>query len=203
MLEPRIPETRLQRQSPFEGQLTQGPLLFATVTIKARPDLEIAEIGLFSRSITAHGQFGHQLARCLSITMPPEANRAVQSGDDLRMMALAPGRWWVVGDDGSSVRELLTKADPKILPIDQSIIIDQSHGRAVLRLEGKGVRGLLNCGTAIDLRDAAFTPNMIAQTRLSHYSVLVDCLEHDCFDLYIPRSFARSALHWLCARAAS
>jgi heterotetrameric sarcosine oxidase gamma subunit len=75
--------------------------------------------------------------------------------------------------------------------------IDQSHGRVVLRLDGKGARALLQMGCNLDLDASVFPPGAMAQTGLDGMALMVHCLEADRFDLYVARSFAASLAGWL------
>ncbi|MGF1503230.1 MAG: sarcosine oxidase subunit gamma [Paracoccaceae bacterium] len=79
---------------------------------------------------------------------------------------------------------------PGLAP-DEGTLLDLSHARTVLRIEGPATRELLARLVPIDLRAGAFPEGRAAATGLHHIGVL---LHHRAggIDLYAPRSFGLS-----------
>ena len=116
------------------------------------------------------------------------------------MLWLAPGTWMVVAQDVeegglySRLREELG---------DRAAVVDQSHGRAVLRLAGASARDVLAKGCRLDLHPRVFTPGMCAQTVIAQIGVLLhQCDEHPTYDLYVFAGYALDFLEWLTSSAA-
>jgi sarcosine oxidase subunit gamma len=86
---------------------------------------------------------------------------------------------------------------------DLAAIVDQDHGRVVLRVTGPNVRDALAKGFAVDLRARAFKPGDTAVTSVAHIGVkLWQIDDARTYDIAIPRGFASSIWHWLEASAA-
>lgn len=82
-------------------------------------------------------------------------------------------------------------------------VVDQSHGRVLLRISGPRVRDALAKGVAIDLHPRAFRPGDVAVTVVSHVPVhLWQIDEAPTYEFAIPRSLVQSFWHWLAASSA-
>jgi sarcosine oxidase subunit gamma len=82
-------------------------------------------------------------------------------------------------------------------------IVEQSHGRTILRVTGARVRETLAKGVAIDLHPRAFMAGYAAVTSVSHVGVhLWQTDERPTYELAVARSLAQSFWHWLEASAA-
>lgn len=128
----------------------------------------------------------------------PDPGRAISAGD-MRALWLGPDRWLVLaaGDHGLEAR-LRAVAEPA-----GGIVVDQGHGRAVLRVEGPLVRAVLAKGTGVDLHPRTFAENAVAQTALFHLAVTLDRRRGTgTFDIHAMRGFARSLYESLCEAAA-
>lgn len=113
---------------------------------------------------------------------------------------LAPGTWMVVADeleDGAlheNLRERLRGL---------AAVVDQSHGRAVLRLAGARARDVLAKGCRLDLHPRVFVPGMCAQTVMAQIGVLLhQCDEVPTYDLHVFAGYAVEFLEWLTTGAA-
>ncbi len=77
-------------------------------------------------------------------------------------------------------------------------IVDQSHGRVLLRASGPRIRDALAKGLALDLHPRAFGPGHAAVTAVAHIGVhLWQLDERPTYELAVPRGFAQSFWHWL------
>jgi heterotetrameric sarcosine oxidase gamma subunit len=119
----------------------------------------------------------------------PEAPDAA-SKDDVVGFQVAPRRWWLVvpATDGALDAAL---ADALA---GQAALTDLSHARTLLRLSGPMSRSALAKLCRIDLHPRAFRPGRVAQTPLGQVAALIHAIDdRPSFDLYLPRSLARSA----------
>ncbi|WP_119166240.1 sarcosine oxidase subunit gamma [Algihabitans albus] len=84
--------------------------------------------------------------------------------------------------------------------------VDNSHGRALIRLAGLKARDLLAFGTALDLAPERFPVGAGAATLLGHIAVTL-LLRDDApetgpvFEIVVARGFAESLWEWLIGRA--
>lgn len=77
-------------------------------------------------------------------------------------------------------------------------VVDQSHGRTVLRVTGPKVRDALAKGLAVDLHPRVFQPGHAAVTAVAHISVhLWQTDERPTYEIAVPRASALSYWHWL------
>lgn len=82
-------------------------------------------------------------------------------------------------------------------------IVDQSHGRTLLRVTGPRVRDALAKGIAIDLHPREFRSGHAAVTAVAHIGVhLWQTDDSPTYEFAVPRGFALSFWHWLEASAA-
>jgi methylglutamate dehydrogenase subunit D len=82
-------------------------------------------------------------------------------------------------------------------------IVDQSHGRTLLRVTGPRVRDALAKGIAIDLHPREFKTGYAAVTAVAHIGVhFWQTDDRPAYDFAVPRGFALSFWHWLEASAA-
>lgn len=110
-------------------------------------------------------------------------------------VGVGPGAWLALGEGPAALAGL--EADLT----DLAVVIDQSGGRGLLRLEGRGAADLLSAGIFLDLHAGAFPPGAAASTRLAHVSVDLWRTGPDSFEMLVPRSFAPAVAHWLSATA--
>ncbi len=82
-------------------------------------------------------------------------------------------------------------------------IVDQSHGRTLLRMTGPRVRDALAKGLTIDLHPRAFKSGDVAASAVAHIGVhLWQTDDQPTYEIAVPRGFALSFWHWLEASAA-
>jgi len=128
----------------------------------------------------------------------PDPGRAA-SANGLRALWLGPDRWMLLAADGFGLEaRLRAVAEPA-----GGAVVDQSHGRAILRLSGPAVRDVLAKGTGVDLHPRACAEGAVAQTGLFHLSVTLDRRRGSgTFDVHGMRGFAQSLFESLCEAAA-
>lgn len=137
----------------------------------------------------------------LHVELPEGPRRAVNG--ELAFAGIGPGMWLATRDKGINAfsREL------RGLLSDVAAVSDQSDAYAVLSLAGFNVREILAKLVSIDLHSRAFSTGDIAVTMAGHLALTVWRLEDQAngspiFELAVPRSFAESFAHALCAGVA-
>jgi methylglutamate dehydrogenase subunit D len=188
-----VPEP--QRRSPLEGVLAPGhygaePPDGPGITIALRRGLALLQV-MARRGAEPH------VAQQLGLDPTPGRASGVAAGTALW---LAPGAWMIVaeGRDGGAPHQSL-REDLREL----AAVVDQSHGRAVLRLSGARARDVLAKGCRLDLHPRVFQPGMCAQTAIAQVGVLLHQVdERPTYDLYVSAGYAVHFLEWLTSCAA-
>jgi heterotetrameric sarcosine oxidase gamma subunit len=132
------------------------------------------------------------------LALPPP-RRAEIAGDALAVW-VQPSSWLVIrprGEEGALARMLAAGAG------DGVAIVDQSHGKALLRLAGPRARDVLAKGCRVDLHPRAFASGSAATTTVDHVTInLVQVDAAPTYDIVVPATFAENFLEWLIASAA-
>lgn len=124
---------------------------------------------------------------------------ALDPGDG-RAIWIRPNAWLVVADrqaEGALARRIKAAAG------DAGSVVDQSHGKTVLRLSGTAARAALRKGCRLDLDPPAFAAGSAAVTQMAQ----IGCVLHQrdarpAFDLIVPSSYAIPFFEWLADSAA-
>lgn len=116
---------------------------------------------------------------------PRLAEAAARAG--LAMRTNGPDQWYLVGDLPVSRASLsdLTNVLPEALSV-----VDQSHGRVRIAVEGEAVEDVLAKGTGVDL--ARFEVGRSTTTLFGHVAAHMTRTAIDGFELMALRSFAES-----------
>jgi sarcosine oxidase subunit gamma len=123
----------------------------------------------------------------------PAPLRCAAGDAGLRLLWTGPDRYLAVcarrrdEDPIASLAQALDGTD--------ATLVDVSHARTVLRIEGVACRELLAKGCPLDLD--AMGPGDCAPTLVAHFNVLLHCDGEHAFELYVGRSLAMSFLAWL------
>ncbi len=109
-----------------------------------------------------------------------------------------PEQYFVVaeGGDESALYRQLKSALGGI-----ASVVDQSHGRVVIRIEGPKSRNVLAKGTPVDLHTDEFPVGKSALTQMAHVGVHLTRAGEDAFDLSVFRGFAESFWEWITSQA--
>ena len=78
---------------------------------------------------------------------------------------------------------------------------DQSHGRAVIRIEGPKARNVLCKGTPVDLHESEFEIGKSALTQMAHVGIHLTRTGKDAFEFSVFRGFSESFWEWLTEQA--
>ncbi len=144
--------------------------------------------------------------------LPLEANTS-RRFQAMTAFWLGPSEWLLIRDAGGTDAALPISED---IQFDGglSVVTDLSDSRTVIRLTGPRARRVLAKGCALDFDAGWFRPGACASTTLALCHVLIHLHSHatetatadtateEVFDIYVHRSCAASAWHWLCDAAA-
>lgn len=131
------------------------------------------------------------------VDLPTKPERV--EGNNIAFVWAGPDQWLAVaerGGDGGFGRDL--EAELKPLLNGKAAVVDQSDGRAVIRISGVKAREVLAKGLPIDLHPSAFPTNGVAITHASHIGIVIWQIdETPTYEIAMFRSFADSFAHWL------
>ncbi|MBL8909026.1 MAG: hypothetical protein JNM20_20310 [Rhizobiales bacterium] len=80
-------------------------------------------------------------------------------------------------------------------------VTDVSDMRAVIRLEGEGVREVLLKGCSLDLLGDGYEPGTVRRVRFAEIAALIQVIDAQTIELYVFRSYAHYAWDFLTATA--
>jgi heterotetrameric sarcosine oxidase gamma subunit len=120
--------------------------------------------------------------------------RQVQNKGNHWCFKIAPDR--VMIRDSSGV-EPVPDVDDQILTV-----VDISHARTIIRMKGPAVGAVLSRLAPIDFSLVAFPETCFAQCGIDHVNVLIQRISQDCFDVFIPYTWASSVWQVICISAA-
>jgi heterotetrameric sarcosine oxidase gamma subunit len=158
-------------------------------------ELDVSVVLLVARKSRAVDLLGRVQAS-LGLTLP-EMGRSAGS-DDIRLLAIQPGAWMVIaprGDEGALARRL------RVVSEDAASVIDQSHGKLVLRITSSTACQVLGESCRLDLHERSFGAGRVATTVIAQVHCTLFRVDHGpAFDVLIPANFGASFADWL-ARA--
>ena len=153
-----------------------------------KPAVSLSDVGPFSllqvaawpRTVAATGRVAAKAAG-MSRATGPGTGRA---GKSAALLRVEPLKWWLLAACENSIPELN-------LPSKNGCMLDLSHSRVWLRVEGEKSDILLNRFLPLDLRREAFPDGSVATTAFHHVGVTL-WRENGGYNLLLPRSFAAS-----------
>jgi len=171
--------------------------------VTARPGVTVTEVqGAALATVTARkGRRGALLDAARSafgIELPTTPRRA--EGRDIAFIWSGPDQWLAYKHPAPAegIEALLARPFA-----DLASVVDQSHGRTLLRVCGPHIRDALAKGVAVDLHPRAFKAGDTAATLVSHIPVhLWQIDDQPTYEFAVARSLAQSFWHWLEASAA-
>jgi sarcosine oxidase subunit gamma len=114
------------------------------------------------------------------------------------LLWLQPGVWAVVrsrdaeGSLGAALRDAVGNA---------ASVVDQTHGRSVIAVEGLAARRMLAKGVRIDLYPSAFPVGAVAVTECAHLGVALHRAAADRYEFIVFSTLAREFWHWITEAA--
>ncbi|PID46455.1 MAG: sarcosine oxidase subunit gamma [Proteobacteria bacterium] len=155
------------------------------VTLSEVKELRLQQIATWPETMAAVSAKAIEAAGCDDAPTPCQSCR----GSHASLLRIEPLKWWLLGD-----------AELPTLASDEGVVLDLSHSRTAIRIEGECAADLLNRHLPLDLREASFGDGAVALTAFHHVGVTL--LRHqDGYDLFVPRGFAVSLWEMLLASA--
>lgn len=112
---------------------------------------------------------------------------------------IQPSGWLMIrprGPEGVLAKTLASTAG------DTVAVVDQGHGKSVLRLTGARAGDVLAKGSRVDLHPRAFPTGSAATTSIDHITVTIVKVDASTFDLVLPANFSEAFADWLKLSAA-
>lgn len=131
------------------------------------------------------------LAKYLGVKSLPKVNEFI-SQNDIFCAMLSPGHFMLF-----SAHESLFSDLSKIFSAEVAVIIDISHSRRGVRLQGKNSTRLLNKGIAIDLGDDEFPPLRVLQSSIHSIGIILFKLNPDDYLIFSYSSFFEDFYAWV------
>lgn len=160
---------------------------------------EISGRGMIDlRGSTKDKKFMAAAKAVLGLDLPKEPRTSATWGDT-KVLWLSIDQWLVLvpaEKAGATVSALR-----KQLEGIHSLAVDVSDMRAVIRLEGEGVREVLLKGTSLDLLSDEYAPGTCRRMRFAEVAALLDVVEDNVFDVYVFRSYADYVWDFIAATA--
>jgi sarcosine oxidase subunit gamma len=160
------------------------------VVLGERPGLAIWQIAAWRAADVT--PLRSALAERLGVSLP--AGPAAARAGEMLAFHIAPRRWWLILPEDGGQRD----AELSDLVAGRAALTDLGHARTVVRLGGPQSLSVLAKLCRIDLLPRALPAGRIAQTPGGQEATLIHALgDAPGFDLYLPRSLARSAVESL------
>lgn len=178
----------------------ESPLAGATVPAGVSISLrEITDRGMIDlRGLSTDPAFMSAAHDALGFALPTQPRTSASWGD-VKVLWLSVDQWLILSSR-SKAHEILANLRAALKGI-HSLAVDVSDMRAVIRLEGEGLREILMKGTSLDLLDAEYKPGLCRRMRFAEIAALLHVVEDNVFDVYVFRSYAHYTWEFLCTTA--
>jgi sarcosine oxidase, subunit gamma len=160
---------------------------------------EISERGMIDlRGSLTDKKFMTAVKSALGVELP-KAPRTSNAFGDVQVLWLSTDQWLVL-TGRARVTALLADLR-KALGTIHSLAVDVSDMRAIIRLEGEGVRETLMKGSTLDLISEDYAPGTVRRMRFAEIAALLHVVEQNMIDIYVFRSYADYAWEFLVKAA--
>jgi sarcosine oxidase, subunit gamma len=178
----------------------ESPLAYREAPLDLGIELrEMRDRGMIDvRGSAADKKFMAAMKKVLGLDLP-KAPRTTAAWGDVKALWLSVDQWLILCAK-SKVDALMTALREE-LGSTHSLVVDVSDMRAVLRLEGEGVREVLLKGSSLDLLSAGYKSGTVRRMRFAEIAALLHVVEDNVFDVYVFRSYADYAWDFLLATA--
>lgn len=150
---------------------------------------EIAERGMIDlRGAASDRKFMAAAKSALGVDLPKQP-RTTATWGDVRVFWLSPDQW-LITCPRAKAQELADQLSKDLAGI-HSLAVNVSDMRAIIRLEGEGVREVVMKGSAIDLTHGDYPPGTVRRMRFAEIAALLHIVEDNVIDIYVFRSFAQ------------
>jgi sarcosine oxidase, subunit gamma len=149
---------------------------------------EISERGMIDlRGLASDKKFMAAMKSILGFDLP-KAPRTSAAWGDMKALWLSPDQWLILCTR-SKTTALLAELNAALGKI-HSLAVDVSDMRAIIRLEGEGVRETLMKGSTLDLISDDYKLGTVRRMRFAEIAALLHVIEEDVIDVYVFRSYA-------------
>lgn len=160
---------------------------------------EISERGMIDlRGSASNKKFMAAAKSALGVQLP-KAPRTSTAFGDVQVLWLSTDQWLIL-TGRARVGVLLSDLRKALGPI-HSLGVDVSDMRAIIRLEGEGIRETLMKGSTLDLISNDYTPGTVRRMRFAEIAALLHIVEQNMIDIYVFRSYADYAWDFLAKAA--
>jgi sarcosine oxidase, subunit gamma len=160
---------------------------------------EISERGMIDlRGSTSDKKFMAAAKSALGVELPKVPRSSTTFGD-VQVLWLSTDQWLVL-TGRARVTALLTDLR-KSLGTIHSLAVDVSDMRAIIRLEGDGVRETLMKGSTLNLISEDYATGTVRRMRFAEIAALLHVVEQNMIDIYVFRSYADYAWAFLLKAA--
>jgi sarcosine oxidase, subunit gamma len=160
---------------------------------------EISERGMIDlRGSMADKKFMAAAKSALGVELPKSPRTSTAFGD-VQVLWLSTDQWLVL-TGRARVTALLADLR-RALGIIHSLAVDVSDMRAIIRVEGAGVREILMKGSTLDLISDEYAAGTVRRMRFAEIAALLHVVEHNMIDIYVFRSYADYAWAFLLKAA--
>jgi sarcosine oxidase, subunit gamma len=149
---------------------------------------EISERGMIDlRGLATDKKFMAAAKSILGFDLP-KAPRTSAAWGDIKALWLSPDQWMILCARGKTT-SLLAELNAALGKI-HSLAVDVSDMRAIIRLEGEGVRETLMKGSSLDLISEDYKAGTVRRMRFAEIAALLHVVEDNMIDVYVFRSYA-------------
>ena len=178
----------------------ESPLAHREAPLGLSIDLrEITDRGMIDlRGSATDRKFMAAAKKVLGLDLPKVPRTSVSWGD-VKALWLSIDQWLILCSRAKAA-ELVKNLVAEFGNI-HSLVVDVSDMRAVLRLEGEGVREVLLKGSSLDLLGDDYAAGTVRRMRYAEIAALLHVVEDTVFDVYVFRSYADYAWDFILATA--
>ena len=149
---------------------------------------EISERGMIDlRGSMTDKKFMSAAKSALGVELPKVPRTSTAFGD-VQVLWLSTDQWLVL-TGRARVGALLSDLRKSFGSI-HSLAVDVSDMRAIIRLDGEGVRETLMKGSTLDLISEDYAPGNVRRMRFAEIAALLHVVEQNVIDIYVFRSYA-------------
>ena len=160
---------------------------------------EISERGMIDlRGSMTDKKFMSAAKSALGVELPKVPRTSTAFGD-VQVLWLSTDQWLVL-TGRARVGALLSDLRKSFGSI-HSLAVDVSDMRAIIRLDGEGVRETLMKGSTLDLISEDYAPGNVRRMRFAEIAALLHVVEQNVIDIYVFRSYADYAWEFLIKAA--
>jgi sarcosine oxidase, subunit gamma len=173
-----------------------SPLAHRTASEKLSISMrEISERGMIDlRGMSSDKKFLAAAKSVLRVDLP-KAPRTSATWGDIKALWLSPDQWLILCTR-SKTATLLAELSAALGKI-HSLAVDVSDMRAIIRIEGDGVRETLMKGSSLDLISEDYKLGTVRRMRFAEIAALLHVVEENTIDIYVFRSYAEYAWAFL------